>query len=244
MPELTALAAEHPLREAYHRQLMLALHRSGRQAEALAVHRDLRTRLVEELGIEPGPAVRDAHLEILRGQRTAPETTPTRDPDPNPAPAPTTTPASSPTHRPAQLPPSPAHFIGRAATLRSLRRTLATEAPTGAGALTVISGMVSVGKSAVALHMAHALKERFPDGQLYINLHGATPGMPPLTAGQALTALLRDLGTDPRHIPEHPDAAAALLRTLLAPTRTLLVLDDAAHAAQVRPLLPAAPAAR
>ncbi|MGW7128315.1 BTAD domain-containing putative transcriptional regulator [Streptomyces bobili] len=245
VPELTALAAEHPLREAYHRQLMLALHRSGRQAEALAVHRDLRTRLVEELGIEPGPAVRDAHLEILRGQRTAPESTPTRDPDPNPAPTPTSgptpTPALTPTHRPAQLPPSPAHFIGRAATLRSLHRTLATKPPTGAGALTVISGMAGVGKSAVALHTAHTLKERFPDGQLYINLHGATPGMPPLTAGQALTALLRDLGTDPRHIPEHPDAAAALLRTLLAPTRTLLVLDDAAHAAQVRPLLPAGP---
>ncbi|MEV4229224.1 BTAD domain-containing putative transcriptional regulator [Streptomyces bobili] len=231
VPELAALAAEHPLREAYHRQLMLALHRSGRRAEALAVHRDLRTRLVEELGVEPGPAVRDAHLEILRGRRTAPEPPPTPTPDPIPV----------PTHRPAQLPPPPVHFTGRTATLRSLHRTLTTEPPPGAGPLTVISGMAGVGKSAVALHVAHALKERFPDGQLYINLHGATPGMTPLTAGQALAALLRDLGTDPRHIPEPLDAAAALLRTLLAPTRTLLVLDDAAHAAQVRPLLPAGP---
>ncbi|MFJ7968738.1 BTAD domain-containing putative transcriptional regulator [Streptomyces sp. NPDC096324] len=103
----------------------------------------------------------------------------------------------------------------------------------------VISGMAGVGKSALALHVAHGLRERFTDGQLYVNLHGATPGMTPLTAGQALAALLRDLGTEPRRIPEHPDAAAALLRSMLAPTRTLMVLDDAAHAAQVRPLLPA-----
>uniref|UniRef100_UPI000B18FC52 tetratricopeptide repeat protein n=1 Tax=Streptomyces torulosus TaxID=68276 RepID=UPI000B18FC52 len=103
----------------------------------------------------------------------------------------------------------------------------------------VISGMAGVGKSALALHLAHELADRFPDGQLYVNLRGATPGMTPLTSAQALAALLRDLGTDPRRIPEHPDAAAALLRSTLAPTRTLMVLDDAAHAAQVRPLLPA-----
>ncbi|MEV6614865.1 BTAD domain-containing putative transcriptional regulator [Streptomyces sp. NPDC051051] len=236
VPELTALAAEHPLREAYHRQLMLALHRSGRRAEALAVHRDLRTRLVEELGIEPGPAVRDAHVEILRGRGTD-----TRSPARPPAPAPPLTSAPAHIHRPAQLPPAPPHFTGRTATLSSLRRTLTAVPPAGVGPLAVISGMAGVGKSALALYVAHTLKERFPDGQLYINLHGATPGMTPLTAGQALAALLRDLGTDPRHIPEHPDAAAASLRTLLAPTRTLLVLDDAAHAAQVRPLLPAGP---
>jgi tetratricopeptide (TPR) repeat protein len=98
--------------------------------------------------------------------------------------------------------------------------------------------MPGVGKSALALHVAHELAERFSDGQLYLDLHGATPGMAPLTPGQALTALLRDLGAEPCRIPERPDAASALLRSLLAPTRTLLVLDDAASAAQVRPLLP------
>lgn len=112
---------------------------------------------------------------------------------------------------------------------------------TGMPRVAVISGMAGVGKSALALHVAHGLRERFTDGQLYVNLHGATPGMTPLTAGQALAALLRDLGAEPRRIPEHPDAAAALLRSMLAPTRTLMVLDDAAHAAQVRPLLPAGP---
>ena len=250
VPELAALATEHPLREAYHRQLMLALHRTGRQAEALAVHRDLRTHLIEELGVEPGPTVREAHVEVLRevaagtaGAAPAPTTTPAA----TVTPAFVTTPASTTSTRednppPAQLPPPPAHFTGRATTLAALREALEAVATPNPGSaiptITVINGMAGIGKSALALHLAHALKKRFPDGQLYINLHGATPGMTPLTPTQALTALLHDLGTDPRRIPEHPDAAAALLRSLLAPTRTLLVLDDAANAAQVRPLLP------
>ncbi|MEU5321397.1 BTAD domain-containing putative transcriptional regulator [Streptomyces sp. NPDC021056] len=266
--ELTSLAAEHPLREAFHRQLMLALHRTGRQAEALAVHRDLRTRLVEELGVEPGAGVREAHVEVLReatgasagsegsgggggegaagaaggvpvvGEDGGAEDTATASGtadaesgavDAEPGGMPTGPP------RPAQLPPPPAHFTGRTAVLDAVRQTL-SDAPT---AVAVISGMAGVGKSALALHVAHGLRERFPDGQLYVNLHGATPGMTPLTPSQALTALLCDLGADPRAIPEHPDAAAALLRSLLAPTRTLMVLDDAATAAQVRQLLPA-----
>ncbi|MEW2396318.1 BTAD domain-containing putative transcriptional regulator [Streptomyces sp. NPDC046862] len=231
-PELAALVAEHPLREAFHRLLMLVLHRTGRQAEALAVHRDLRLRLIEELGVEPGPAVRDAHLEVL--QEEIAEATATGAPG-----APRPAPAEPP--RPAQLPPSPAHFTGRAETLVSLHHALDTRsAPDGrVPTVAVISGMAGVGKSALALHVAHELAERFPDGQLYVNLHGATPGMTPLSPGQALASLLRDVGTESRRIPDHPDAAAALLRSTLAPTRTLMVLDNAAHAAQVRPLLPA-----
>ncbi|MFC9927320.1 BTAD domain-containing putative transcriptional regulator [Streptomyces sp. NPDC127190] len=267
VPELAALVTEHPLREAYHRQLMLALHRTGRQAEALAVHRDLRTRLVEELGIEPGPAVRDAHVEVLRGEEAASAGEP-RHPEEHPAdqrrpaaeaqetdaPAGASVPvgeaappsaapaqaAARQTPRPAQLPAPPAHFTGRVEVSRRLCHAL-TEPPAPAPAVAVISGMAGVGKSALALHVAHALRERFPDGQLYVNLHGATPGMTPLSPVQALAALLRDLGAEPRNIPEHPDAAAALLRSLLAPARILLVLDDAANAAQVRPLLPAGP---
>ncbi|MFE0513031.1 BTAD domain-containing putative transcriptional regulator [Streptomyces sp. NPDC058964] len=288
VPELAALVAEHPLREAYHRQLMLALHRTGRQAEALAVHRDLRTRLVEELGVEPGPAIREAHVEVLRGfsapvdggadSRETPydgraeaagfeaeaaevSSSPAGGEGAPPGPRPS---ASGDQDRPgdqdgqgdaggspdpaqgrvtgdrppapAQLPPSPAHFTGRAPELDDLRRTVADPYTP---AVAVITGMAGVGKSALALYAAHQLRERFPDGQLYVNLHGATPGVSPLAPAQALAALLRDLGADPRNIPEHPDAAAALLRSLLAPTRTLMVLDDAANAAQVRPLLPA-----
>ncbi|SOD84778.1 BTAD domain-containing putative transcriptional regulator [Streptomyces sp. Ag109_G2-15] len=270
VPELAALVAEHPLREAYHRQLMLALHRTGRQAEALAVHRDLRARLVEELGIEPGPSVREAHVEVLRdsstpeaggaalrvpAQRTytpaaadaeqPPQGPPALDNEsrtggtggtggnPNAA----EDRVQSHTPAPAQLPAPPANFTGRAAEINALHDTLAHRR----SQVAVISGMAGVGKSALALHVSHELRERFPDGQLYVNLHGATPGMTPLTSAQALVALLRDLGAEPRNIPEHPDAAAALLRSLLAPARILLVLDDAASAAQVRPLLPAGP---
>ncbi|WP_030677949.1 AfsR/SARP family transcriptional regulator [Streptomyces sp. NRRL B-1347] len=242
VPELTSLVTEHPLRESFHRQLMLLLHRTGRQAEALAVHRALRRRLVEELGVEPGDGVRAAHREILSG------------PEPHAAAAP---PAAQPTRavlaggrpttsppgrapRPAQLPPAPSHFTGREDTARELRGRL-TGGGEGGPTVVVVSGMAGVGKSALALHVAHGLREHFPDGQLYVNLHGATPGVAPLTPGQALAALLRDLGAEARHAPEDPDAAAALLRSLLAPTRTLLVLDGAASAAQVRPLLPGGP---
>ncbi|MEV5105536.1 BTAD domain-containing putative transcriptional regulator [Streptomyces massasporeus] len=222
VPELAALTGEYPLREVYHRQLMLALHRTGRQAEALAVHRELRTRLVGRLGIEPGPGVREAHVEVLRG--AAGEAHPGR-------PGRTGRPVPSP----AQLPPPPPHFIGRTPVRDALHRTLTAPDPHPTA---VISGMAGVGKSALALHVAHQLAERFPDGQLHLDLHGATPGMAPLAPAQALTTLLRDLGTEPCRIPEEPEAAAALLRSLLAPTRTLLVLDDASSAAQVRPLLP------
>ncbi|WP_406343257.1 BTAD domain-containing putative transcriptional regulator [Streptomyces sp. NBC_00648] len=275
-PELAALTVAFPLREAFHRQLMLVLHRSGRQAEALAVHQRLRRTLVEELGVDPGPAVQEAHREILR------EPTPRAE-----LPA------------PAQLPPRPAHFTGRDDLVAQLwtaltQRRRQPEAPAGATAppstpvgtpyavapaypaalaaltalagplaparpgrvpappesaarhesapaapLAVITGMAGVGKSALAVHVAHALREEFPDGQLYLNLRGATPGLPPLPPIQALAALLNALGVDSRNVPDTPDAAAALLRSRLAPTRTLLVLDDAASAAQVRPLLPA-----
>ncbi|MFF1710873.1 BTAD domain-containing putative transcriptional regulator [Streptomyces sp. NPDC058268] len=476
VPGLAELVAEYPLREAFHRQLMLVLHRTGRQAEALAVHRELRRRLVEELGVEPGASVREAHREVLQepagaaltgsasassgvgsrggagvgsgsasgdgfagsglggaseGGRSAgsapggasvssasgadpvgaPVTAPggsapagsaqggstsagsapagyapagsapagsapagsapagsapagsasagpapagsasagpapagsasagpapagsapagsaptgsapaagamglggapaaAAGPDspaplaPSPAPpppsgtsgpapaspAPATPAPAAPARvstRPAQLPPSPPHFTGREEVVRSLARLLAgqraggdgdtldqmsstassdaarpstassdaarpstapsdaarpsTAPPSTTPPVAVLSGMAGVGKSALALHVAHRLREHFPDGQLYVNLRGATPGMTPLTPGQALAALLRDLGIESSHSPEHPDAAAALLRSLLAPTRTLLVLDDAATAAQVRPLLPA-----
>lgn len=149
--------------------------------------------------------------------------------------------------RPAQLPPPPAHFTGRTAVADNLCRTLAPKPharpdSTAAAPVVVIHGMPGVGKSALALHVAHTLRERFPDGQLHVDLHGSrTSDAPPLTAAQALTALLRDLGADSLRIPEHPDGAAALLRSLLAPTRTLMVLDDAEGAAQIRQLLPAGP---
>ncbi|MGW6542722.1 BTAD domain-containing putative transcriptional regulator [Streptomyces massasporeus] len=240
VPELAALTGEYPLREVYHRQLMLALHRTGRQAEALAVHRELRTRLVGRLGIEPGPGVREAHVEVLRGAAGERDSKGPRGSDGSKGPYGSNGSNGSvepgrPLLSPAQLPPCPSHFVGRTAVRDALHRTLTAPDPHPTA---VISGMAGVGKSALALSVAHQLAKRFPDGQLHLHLHGATPGMTPLTPAQALTTLLRDLGTEPCRIPEQPEAAAALLRSLLAPTRTLLVLDDAASAAQVRPLLP------
>ncbi|MFI8204758.1 BTAD domain-containing putative transcriptional regulator [Streptomyces sp. NPDC085937] len=244
LPELAALAAEHPLREAYHRQLMLALHRTGRQVEALVVHRDLRARLADELGVEPGRGVREAHVEVLRGSVARPRR-PDRSDRSDPSDRSDRSDAPGDGEgigrvRPAQLPPSPAYFTGRTEVRAGMRQVLAGASGTSGGAaVVVLSGTAGVGKSALALHAAHTLAERFSSGQLYVALQGSVPGTAPLTAAQALTVLLRDLGVSPCDIPEHPEAASALLRSLLAPTRTLLVLDDAASAAQVRPLLPA-----
>ncbi|MFF3246319.1 BTAD domain-containing putative transcriptional regulator [Streptomyces sp. NPDC002870] len=269
-PELAALVAEFPLREAFHRQLMLILHRTGRQAEALAAYQSLRRTLVEELGVDPGPAVQEVYQEVLRRPQAArpaahsvpagaahpvsagaahPVSAGAAHPAPaaHPVPAPAAHPAqaaaeSRPPPRPAQLPPAPAHFTGREDLAAELRAALAlAAADDGVSRPVVVSGMAGVGKSALAVRVAHALRDDFPDGQLYVNLRGATPGATPLDPGNALCALLRDLGVDPLQVPGEVDAAAALLRSTLAPTRTLLVLDDAASAAQVRPLLPAGP---
>lgn len=243
--ELGSLAEEHPFRETLHRQLMLVLARTGRQAEALALYRSLRRTLVAELGVEPGPALQDAHQEVLSSAALwHRETTAVRHPGapapaapfPDPAGGPWNPPTGMPT-RPEQLPAPPGGFVGRAEHIAEIRAEL--EADRSRTALAVISGMPGVGKTGLALHVAERLRDAFPDGQLYLNLHGATPGMRPLAPAEALAALLHGLGVDARRIPADVAAGSALLRSALAPTRTLLVLDDAASASQVRPLLPA-----
>ncbi|MFC8718398.1 BTAD domain-containing putative transcriptional regulator, partial [Kitasatospora sp. NPDC057198] len=245
VPELTRLVGEHPLREAFHAQLMRALRLTGDRARALAVHQRLRTALVRELGVEPGPAVREEHRLLLAepaGSADAPTapapvaTAPTAAPEPT-APAPGPAPDRRP--KPAQIPAPAVHFVGRQEQLAALRRALLDDPDRPAVA--VVSGMAGVGKSALAVRCADELRAEFPDGQLFLNLRGATPGLAPLTAHAALTALLHGLGTAPDAAPDDPGSAAAQLRSALAGTRTLLVLDDAADAAQVRPLLPGAP---
>ena len=226
VPELTRLVTEHPLREAFHGQLMLALDRLGQRAEALAVYQRLRRSLVEELGIEPGTGVRQVHQQILRGGTATPPTTP---------------PTSRTAPRPAQLRSAPAYFVGRDSDLRTLVEALTRRGRESRDAtpLGVISGMAGVGKTALALRVAESVRKEFPDGQFFVNLRGATPGLPPLPPLQAITMLLTDLGVGAARIPEETDAAAALLRSRLADTRSLLVLDDVASAAHVQPLLPA-----
>ncbi|WP_409473981.1 AfsR/SARP family transcriptional regulator [Streptomyces sp. HC307] len=230
--ELGLLVKEHPFRETLHRQLMLVLGRTDRRAEALALFRSLRRSLVEELGVEPGPAVQDAHREVLLRSAAVPNRASPAAPAAGPRPPSTGTPP-----RLAQLPAPPGEFVGRAEQMAEIRTEL--ESGRSRTALAVISGMPGVGKTGLALHIAEQLRHAFPDGQLYLNLHGATPGVAPLEPADALAVLLHGLGVDARRIPCDVEAASALLRSALAPTRTLLVLDDAASVSQIRPLLPA-----
>ncbi|MFF7375539.1 BTAD domain-containing putative transcriptional regulator [Streptomyces massasporeus] len=345
--ELGLLVEDHPFRETLHRQLILVLARTDRQAEALAHFRSLRRTLVEELGVEPGPALQNAHREVLGSGTRSERAAAASSARPagagaagsagagaagsvaaggagsvgagaggsigaglgGPVGAGAGEPPASKPPRPEQLPPPPYGFVGRTEHIARIRAALepgygraflepdhvraapesarsraalesargragqesdygragqepdydraaqepdydraaqepdrirpAPEPDRGGAAYAVISGMPGVGKTGLALHIAERLRPAFPDGQLYLNLHGATPGMTPLAPADALAALLRGLGVDTRRDPGDVAAGTALLRSALASTRTLLVLDDAASVAQVRPLLPA-----
>ncbi|QCX80377.1 Regulatory protein AfsR [Streptomyces sp. YIM 121038] len=231
LAELTTLVRAFPLRERLRRQLMLALYRSGRQADALAAYRDFYQLLDDEVGIEPGRQLKELHQRVLVGD-------PALAPERSPAPA--APPAARPV--PRQLPPDVASFTGRADQLRELD-TLLSRYDTGPGQTLVISsvsGMAGVGKTALAVHWMHRVADRFPDGQLYANLRGHA-AEPPTTADEALGQLLRALGVGTGHLPESTDEKAALYRSLLAGKRVLILLDDAAGLEQVRPLLPGSP---
>ncbi|MFJ1702619.1 AfsR/SARP family transcriptional regulator [Kitasatospora sp. NPDC088346] len=223
--ELTALTAEHPLREGFHRQLMLALHRSGRQAEALGVFQRLRRRLVAELGVEPGADARAAHREIL----APPEADPAATFEASPTGASGT---------PAQLHRDVADFTGRRDQLERLAALLAPDRTPGPGTLRVVavSGPGGIGKTTLAVRTAHRVADGFPDGQLHVDLRGVHHA--PAEPGEVLAGFLRDLGTPEHEIPLTEDARAARYRSLLADRRVLVVLDNARDAAQVRPLLP------
>lgn len=212
--ELTELVREHPLRERFHALLMTALYRAGRQADALAAYRRARSTLIEELGLEPGPTLRELEARILSGEHVELES-----------------PAARPTPRPAQLLHDPPGFAGRADELAELDR-LSASAP-----VVVITGTAGVGKTALATHWSHGARERFPDGQLHVDLRGYGPDHP-LPTGDALAAFLRSLGVPGDAIPADEAERAARLRTLLDQRRVLIVLDNAATAEQVRPLLP------
>ena len=230
VPELRELVREHPLSEALHASLMTALERCGRSAEALEAFDHARTVLARELGTEPGAELTALRREILAGRAPAPES----------APRPTRPDAL---RGPRQLPADTRAFVGREGELEQLEElagaALAGSGP-GTAVISAIDGMGGVGKSALALRAAHRLRERFPDGQLYLDLRGHTPGAEPVTDAEALGALLHSLGVGPQRIPEGVDERANLYRDRLADSRTLIVLDDAASTEQVRRLLPGA----
>ncbi|MET7334838.1 BTAD domain-containing putative transcriptional regulator [Nonomuraea sp. NPDC005650] len=225
--EFTTVATDHPLREAAHGQLMLALHRSGRRADALAVYRRLRQRLTEELGLEPERELQRLHQRILTSDPMLEQET--SDAAPGAAPP-----------VPRQLPAPPPHFVGRERERAELDR-LARDR-TGKGVtIAAISGTGGMGKTSLALHWAHSNLGLFPDGQLHVNLHGFDPTSEPLPAQVALRHFLGSLGVPAAAVPAGEQAQTGLYRSLVAGRRLLVVLDNARDTAQVEPLLPGSP---
>jgi DNA-binding SARP family transcriptional activator/tetratricopeptide (TPR) repeat protein len=233
--ELRTLTAAHPLREPFYAQLMLAQYRCGRQAEALAAYQQARHVLADALGTDPGTALRELHQRILNVDPflDAPRSTSLASGSAGPA-------------VPRQLPAPVAHFAGRTEELAALTRLL--DQPAGHSAdqvpeaivISAIGGTAGVGKTALAVHWAHRVADRFPDGQLYANLRGYDPGRP-VSAADALAGFLHALDVPEHDIPADENHRAAQYRSLLAGRRMLVVLDNASDVAQIRPLLPGSP---
>ncbi|MGP3922189.1 BTAD domain-containing putative transcriptional regulator [Streptomyces sp. 8N616] len=234
LPVLRARAGEHPLDERLAGQLMLALYRCGRTAEALGHYQYTRGLLVEELGIDPGPALKRLHQQILTA-------------DPALAPGTGARARSAPTAAvsvpvPRQLPAPSGVFTGRTRELAALSAALEGEAGSaGSVPISAIGGMEGIGKTCLALHWAHHHQGLFPDGQLYVNLHGFDPSREPVPPAVAVRGFLDALGVESAAVPAEPAAQAALYRSLVADKRMLMVLDNARDSAQTIPLLPGSP---
>jgi DNA-binding SARP family transcriptional activator/tetratricopeptide (TPR) repeat protein len=213
---LTAVADEHPFVEPVHAAAIRALSAAGQTAAALDAYAATRARLVEELGLEPGPELRAAHELAIRA---------------------TADPAGRPRRTvPAQLPAAPAVFTGRAAELAELDALLGGSTVL----ISAVAGTAGVGKTALALRWAHRVADRFPDGQLYVNLRGYDPDQP-VDPADALAGFLTALGVAGQDIPRQPSERAARYRSETAGRSMLIVLDNAGTVEQVRPLLPGAP---
>jgi DNA-binding SARP family transcriptional activator/tetratricopeptide (TPR) repeat protein len=220
LERLCGLSSRHPLNEAIAGQLMLALHRSGRDGDALRVHARIRARLRDDLGTDPGPALAEIHRRILTVDRSVGL-------------------PSSPAVVPRQLPPCTPDFVGREDVLRQLDDCLPVR-PATAAPLALIVGPPGIGKTALATWWAQRAAPHFPDGQLFVDLRGFNAHQPPVSAHEALARLLGALGIEPGALPPGLDERSALYRSLLAGKRVLVLLDDAHDAEQVRPLLPGA----
>ena len=257
--EIRRLLADHPLREGLWLLLMQALDGAGRHAEALEVYGRARDAISEQLGVDPGAELRQFHAELLAKDSAPPAGTisagtvtarPRKQEEPEPADSVPDPPraAGRPGRgarpggpSPEQLPADVADFTGRDEQVNHLCGLLAGAGPgassdPGAVRIAVVAGAGGLGKTSLAVHAAHRVRRKFPDGQLYVDLLGATPN--PLPAGDVLARFLRDLGVDGRDIPVDEAERAARYRTTLARRRMLVVLDNARDAAQVRPLLP------
>jgi len=234
LPRLQARANAEPLNEPVHAHLMIALAGSGQQAAAIWVYEQVRSRLDRELGLYPAEELAEAHMRVLRqdtpaDNRARPQARPSA-------------PAFAGQLVPRQLPAAPRWFTGRAGELAVLSALAERDlTPTSGVVIAALTGMAGIGKTALAVHWAHQIVGRFPDGQLFVNLRGSGPSGAPVTSTDAVRGFLTALGVPPARIPLDPDWQAALYRSLLADRRMLIVLDNAQDAEQVRPLLPGAP---
>ncbi|MEC3976755.1 AfsR/SARP family transcriptional regulator [Amycolatopsis sp. H20-H5] len=222
--DLRDLIERHPFRERACGLLMTALARAGRAADALEVYREWHQRLRDELGVEPSPSLSELHGDILRA---APGVRPpgfTARPD---------------GFVPCQLPSPVPTFVGREALLDDLLAAASPDPDRDAPLVLVLTGVGGIGKTALAVQLAHRVSGAYPDGQLFVSLRGTTAE--PRQPEAVLAAFLRSLGVPPDRIPADPEEGACLFRSVLHGRRVLLVLDDAADETQLRPLLPAAP---
>ncbi|MBJ7901744.1 winged helix-turn-helix domain-containing protein [Streptomyces sp. DSM 110735] len=215
--ELQHLVEEHPLREQVWHRLMLALSRTGRQAEALHAFQRVRMILVDQLGVEPGTALRELQQQVLADEVEA-------------------GPRAIAVAQVYQLPADVPDFTGRRVPLDALDELLADRSPEAPPPVAVISGGPGVGKSALALHAARRATPGFPDGQLYLDLAGTSPA--PRDPAVLLAEVLHALGVTGAAVPDGLHARAALYRSLLTDRRMLLVLDDAGHTDQAHWLQP------
>ncbi|MFI6096923.1 BTAD domain-containing putative transcriptional regulator [Lentzea sp. NPDC051213] len=221
IPELRTLFLQHPKKERLAALLMRALYRSGQQAEALQVYRTARQALVDDLAVEPGPELKSLHQKILNHDVEL------------------ALPAGSLGAGRRSLPPDTPGFVGRADELRRIVDAATSGGVAGSAlGITTIDGMAGVGKTRLAVHAAHLLADQFPDGQLFVDLHGHSGGQEPMDPAAALAELLEAVGVPAASIPATLEQRVAVWRTQLVNRKVLLVLDNAVSAAQIEPLLP------
>jgi DNA-binding SARP family transcriptional activator/tetratricopeptide (TPR) repeat protein len=222
LAELSRRAVRWPSDERVAGQYMLALHRAGRTASALAHYQRVRDKLVEELGADPGTALQDLHLRLLTD-----------------APAPSRSrPGAVVVPVPRQLPPDPVRFIGRDAELAALTGALDRARRDGTVMISTITGAGGIGKTWLALHWAHQHAADFAGGQLYVDLQGYSPAALAMNPATAVRGFITALGFDPQLIPPDPHAQIGLYRSLVADKRLLVVLENVRDSKQATPLLP------